>query len=198
MKIVLVGASGTIGKEVAKLLKARHTVIAVGKTQGDYTVDIRDENQITQMFEKIGSFDALVCTAGKVHFAPLGSMTSANYHIGLHDKLMGQVNLVLIGKKFMDPKGSFTLTSGILGHDPIISASSASMVNGAIESFVKAAAIELGQMRINAVSPTILTESVPFFGGLFAGFEPIPGARAALAYLKSVEGHQTGQVYRVT
>ena len=111
---------------------------------------------------------------------------------------MGQVNLVLVGREYIRDKGSFTLISGVLARDPILGGSAASMVNGAIESFVKAAAIEMQSgLRINAVSPTLILESVPKFGSSFRGFDPIPAAKAALAFSKSVEGLQTGQVYTV-
>ena len=117
---------------------------------------------------------------------------------GSKDKLMGQVNLVLVGREFIADGGSFTLTSGVLTHDPIRFGSSASMVNGAIEAFVRAAAIELPRgLRINAVSPGVLLESMPGYGPFFRGHEPVPAARVALAYAKSVEGARTGQVFEV-
>jgi NAD(P)-dependent dehydrogenase (short-subunit alcohol dehydrogenase family) len=125
-------------------------------------------------------------------------MTAEDYDIGLKDKLMGQVNLVLIGRNYVSEGGSFTLTTGVLDHDPIRQGSSASMVNGAVNAFVIAAAIEMPRgQRINAVSPGVITEAMEGYAPFFRGFKPVPAARAALAYAKSVEGAQTGQVYRV-
>jgi NAD(P)-dependent dehydrogenase (short-subunit alcohol dehydrogenase family) len=125
-------------------------------------------------------------------------MAAADYEIGLNDKLMGQVNLVLIGRESISDAGSFTLTSGVLDADPIRFGSSASMVNGAINAFVVAAAIEMPRaLRINAVSPGVIEEALEGFAPYFRGFEPVPAARAALAYSKSVEGAQTGRIYRV-
>jgi NAD(P)-dependent dehydrogenase (short-subunit alcohol dehydrogenase family) len=132
-----------------------------------------------------------------VHFGPLETMTAEQFDLGLRDKLMGQVNLVLIGREFVDPGGSFTLISGILSQDPIRYGASASMVNGAIESFVRSAAIELAFHRINAISPTVLEESMDAYGPYFRGFEAVPARRAALAYSRSIEGSQTGQIYRI-
>jgi hypothetical protein len=72
------------------------------------------------------------------------------------------------------------------------------MVNGALDAFVKAAAIEMPRStRINAVSPTMLTESAETYGSYFSGFESVSVARVALAYRKSVDGLQNGQVYPV-
>ena len=122
-------------------------------------------------------------------------MTEAEYLIGLRDKLMGQVNLVLIGREFITDGGSFTLTSGILSDEPIRFGSSASMVNAAIDGFVRGAAIELPRgLRVNSVSPTVVSESMPGYAPYFRGFKPIPAAEAALGYVRSGEGAQTGQV----
>ena len=198
MRIVLVGASGTIGRAVAAELGARHEIVAVGSKGGDVRMDITDAASIRAGFERIGRCGAVVSAAGKVKFAPLEQMDEAGYQVGLKDKLMGQVNLVLIGRDFVEDGGSFTLTSGVLTHDPIRAGSSASMVNGAVEAFVRAAAIELPRgLRINAVSPGVLVESMGSYGPFFRGHEPVPAARAALAYSKSVEGARTGQVFEV-
>ena len=198
MRVLIVGAKGTIGRAVLGELGERHEIVTAGRSSGDLRVDITRPESIRAMFEQAGRVDAVVAATGKVHFAPLAAMTAADYEVGLQDKLMGQVNLVLIGRDFVTAGGSFTLTSGVLDHDPILQGSSASMVNGAINAFVLAAAIELPRgLRINAVSPGVILEAMASFGPFFRGFEPVPAARAALAYAKSVDGAQTGQVYRV-
>ena len=111
---------------------------------------------------------------------------------------MGQVNVVLAGQKFLHDGGSFTLTSGILSENPIRYGAAASLVNGALDSFVRVAAIELPRgQRIKVVSPTVIRESMDSFGSYFRGYKAVPASDAALAYSKSVEGGQTGQVYKV-
>jgi NAD(P)-dependent dehydrogenase (short-subunit alcohol dehydrogenase family) len=198
MKIIIVGGTGTIGKAIAQELAPRHTLIAVGNTNGDFRVDITNQDSIETLYREIGSFDALVSATGTVHFGALNEFTPEQYQIGLNSKLMGQVNLVLHGLKYINKGGSFTLTSGILNRDPIRFGSSAAMVNGAIDSFVKSAAIEMPEgVRINAVSPTVLLESLANYGPYFRGFEAVPASRVALAYSKSVEGAQNGVIYHV-
>jgi NAD(P)-dependent dehydrogenase (short-subunit alcohol dehydrogenase family) len=197
MKILIVGARGTLGKAVAAELSQRHEIVTAGRSSGDLRVDIADPASIAAMYAGAGAVDAVACAAGNVHFGPLETMTAAEFDLGLRDKLMGQVNLVLAGRASVTPGGSFTLISGVLSSDPIRYGTSASMVNGAIESFVRAAAIELTGHRINAVSPTLFEESVEAYGAYFRGFDPVPVRRAALAYAKSIEGAQTGQIYRV-
>ncbi len=198
MKIIAVGGTGTLGKAVVKELSKRHSVVTAGRNSGDLRVDITDTKSIEKMYQEAGKFDAVVSTTGKVHFGEFTTMTSENYFVGLNNKLMGQVNLVLVGLRYINDNGSFTLTSGMLSDDPIRNGSSASMVNGAIDSFAIASAIEMPRgIRINAVSPTILTESVDAYGDYFIGFAPVDAARVAIAYSKSIDGAQTGQVYRV-
>jgi NAD(P)-dependent dehydrogenase (short-subunit alcohol dehydrogenase family) len=150
------------------------------------------------LFEQTGKFDALICAAGNVTFAPLGEMTGDSFALGLKDKLMGQVNLLLIGREFANDGASFTFTTGVLSHDPIRSGASAALVNGALDSFVRAAAIELPRgLRVNSVSPTVLLEAMGKYAPYFRGYKPVAAADVALAYAKSVEGLQTGQTFHV-
>ena len=198
MKIIVIGGNGTIGKAVVKELSSRHEVLTAGRHGGDLICDITSEESIRSMFIKAQTFDALIMAVGNVHFEEFSHMTSAKYQIGLNDKLMGQVNCVLMGLEYIREGGSFTLTSGILSHDPIRTGSSASMVNGAIEGFVKGAAIEMSrQIRINAICPTVLVESMDKYAPYFRGFVPVLAEKVALAYSKSVEGLQTGQIFTV-
>jgi NAD(P)-dependent dehydrogenase (short-subunit alcohol dehydrogenase family) len=198
MKILLIGANGTIGSAVDRELAPRHEIVRIGRKSGDFHVDISDSASIRSLFEQTGEFDALICAAGNVNFVPLADMTEKDFALGLQDKLMGQVNLLLIGREFASDGASFTFTTGILSHDPIRTGSSAALVNGALDSFVRAAAIELPRgLRVNSVSPNVLVEAMGSYAPYFRGFKPVSGADVALAYAKSVEGLQTGQTYRV-
>lgn len=198
MKIVIVGASGTVGSAVSELLAKDHQVIRVGHSQGDATVDMRDPASIKALFTKLGQFDALVVASGSVAFNALAEMTDEQWQVGLQSKLMGQINLTRAAIPHLNDKGSITLISGILSEEPISWGASATTINGAIDHFVKAAACELPRgLRINVVSPTVLTESMDKYASFFPGFVPVPAARVAQAYQKSVLGVQTGQVFRV-
>lgn len=198
MKIILVGASGTIGQAVLSELGSRHDIVRVGRSSGDVRVDIRDSDSIRQLFAKVGSFDALVSTAGQIEYGPLQDFTPERFGVGLSDKLMGQVNLVLLGLPHITDRGSFTLTTGLLNECPAPGAISASMVNGGLEGFVRGAAIELPRgVRINAVSPTITTETQASAAEMFRGVQPMPAAGVALGYARSVEGALTGRVFRM-
>jgi NAD(P)-dependent dehydrogenase (short-subunit alcohol dehydrogenase family) len=198
MKIILIGGAGTLGSAVDKALKARHEIVKVGRKSGDLQVDITNPASIEQLFSKIGEFDAVVSTAGDVHFGPLAEFTQDKFQIGLHSKLMGQVNLVVLGLKHIRNGGSFTLTTGQINEDPISVGASGAMVNGGLEAFARSAAIELPRgLRINVVSPTVTEEAWSAFGPFFPGQKPVPASEAALGYVKSVEGMQTGKIYRI-
>lgn len=197
MKILLIGASGTVGRAVAQELH-QHEIIRAGRTSGDVHVDITSDESVAALFEKTGTVDAIVATTGNLFFGPLEKMTTQDFSVGLQDKLLGQVRLALVGQHYLREGGSITLTSGIVGQEPIAQGVNATTVNAALEGFVKAAACELKRgQRINVVSPTMLSESQEAYGPFFPGFESVPAARVALAYRRSIEGVQTGRVYTV-
>ena len=198
MKILIIGAEGTIGSAIVDELKQRHEIVTAGRSHGEHNVDIADVQSIRNLFAKIGKVDAVVSAAGSVHFGPLLEMTPEQLQIGIGSKLMGQVHLALEAANHLNAGGSVTLVAGTLSKDPIRYGASAALVNGALESFVRSAALEFpAGTRINAVSPTVLRESMEAYGPYFPGSEGVPGTRVALAFAKSVEGAQTGQVYYV-
>ncbi|AXE30749.1 short chain dehydrogenase [Chromobacterium phragmitis] len=197
MKILLVGASGTLGQAVRQAL-SRHQILAAGRNSGDLHVDITDSASVRRMFEQAGRLDAIVSATGSLHFGPLAEMSAADFRIGLNDKLLGQIDLALTGQHYLNDGGSITLTSGIISAQPIRHGANATAVNRALEGFAAAAALELGRdRRINVVSPNALQESWGGYAPYFPGFEPVPAARAALAYVRSVEGIANGQTLTV-
>lgn len=198
MKIVVIGGTGTIGRAIVEEMQPRHDVVAVGYSRGDWQVDITDAASVQALFDHVGRFDALIAATGSLHFGPIAETTAEQFNLGLRDKLLGQIRLALAAQHHLNNGGSITLTSGIVAEEPIRQGSNATTVNAGVEGFVRAAAIELARgLRINAVSPTMVTESASVYGPFFPGFESVPVAKVALAYRRSVEGAQTGRVYRV-
>jgi NAD(P)-dependent dehydrogenase (short-subunit alcohol dehydrogenase family) len=193
MRVIVIGATGTIGKEVVKRLRNRHEILGASRTSADLAVDITSPDSIRHLLETIGPIDALVCVAGDARFEPMDAMTDGDYGVGLASKLMGQVNTARIASEYVRAGGSITLTSGAMSQIPIAGATSVSMVNAGVEGFVRAAALELPRgLRINAVSPQWSIETLKIFG-----MDPrwgVPAERIALGYEESVEGHQTGAV----
>ena len=150
------------------------------------------------MFENVGKVDAVVCIAGEAKWAAFETMSEEDFYIGLKSKLMGQVNLVRIGLKYLNDGGSFTLSTGILADDPVECTTSAAMVNGGIHSFVKAASLELKNgIRINAVSSGLVEDAVEKYEAYFPGHNPIPMRKVVNGFVKSVEGRGTGEIIRI-
>ncbi|WP_028865884.1 short chain dehydrogenase [Psychromonas aquimarina] len=195
MKILIIGATGTIGKAAAKLLSEKHEIVAAGYSDGDVKVDLGNPESIKAMFEQVGEVDAVVCSAGLANFAPLALHSDQDFELALNNKLMGQINLFRIGQNYITQQGSITLTSGILSRQPMPGSASISMVNGALESFVKAAALELEQLRINVVAPGFVKETM-----VMMGMDPSSGISAAdtaKVYAVAVNGNMHGETLDV-
>lgn len=198
MKIILVGATGTIGKHVYKTLSSQHDIIKASRHRGEVKVDMTSADSIKKMYEAVGDFDALICAAGNAHFGVFDEMKEDDFYKGIRSKMMGQINLVMIGKEYINDGGSFTLTTGILSEDPIRMGVGLSMVNGAVNAFAMAAAIELKRgIRINVVSPGMVEDSLETYGPYFPGHIPVPMWKAVSGYVKSVEGAISGEIIKI-
>lgn len=198
MRILIIGGNGTIGRRVSTHLADKNELIIGGRTRGDVTVDIADSNSIKAMFEKTGKVDAIVCIAGEAKWANFNELSEEDYYVGLKSKLMGQVNLVRIGKDYLNPNGSITLSTGILADDPVVKTTSAAMVNGGIHSFVQAVALEIENgIRVNVVSLGVVEDAYEKYKDFFPGHNPIPTEKVINAYLRSINGKGNGEVIRV-
>ncbi|HOY16684.1 MAG TPA: short chain dehydrogenase [Haliscomenobacter sp.] len=196
MKIIIVGASGTMGRHLTTAFEKEHEVITAASKGCDVQVDITSTESIENMYKQVGPFDALISTAGPTFVGPWKKLTDKEFRQGVEGKMMGQINLVLIGQHYINPKGSFTLITGALSHDPQKNFANASAANGAVEGFVRAAAIELEHgIRINAVSPTVIENSPQYFP-FFPGDIPVTMQQLEYGFRKAVFGANTGQVIK--
>ena len=193
MRVIVVGATGTIGRAIVEALEARHEVVPVSHSGGRHRVDLAAPESIASLFGKIGSVDAVVSAAGLAKFGALGSLTEDDFLLGLRNKLMGQVNLVRLGLPHVADEGSFTLTSGVLGRWPTPGSAAIAVVNAGLEGFVRAAALEMPRsIRINVVSPPWLSETLKALGR--DASQGTPAAVVARAYVASVEGSASGSI----
>jgi NAD(P)-dependent dehydrogenase (short-subunit alcohol dehydrogenase family) len=196
MRIVLIGGTGTIGREVARALAANNQVVIASRSGGVLRVDISDPESVEAMFRDAGAFDAVVCAAGNARFGPLDDLVYEDFLFSFRNKLMGQVNLVKIGRNYINDNGSFTLTSGVLAREPMPGASAVSMVNAGLEGFVRAAQLEMERgVRVNVVSPVWVQETMLAMGHKTA--EGMPASLVARAYVASVTGTMKGTVLDV-
>lgn len=199
MKILIIGGKGTIGNKVSAHFAKQHEVVIAGRTSGEVTVDIADSASIEAMFKSVGKVDAIACIAGEAKWAAFDTMSEADFYIGLKSKLMGQVNLVRIGRKYLNAGGSFTLSTGILADHPVDMTASPAMVNGGIHSFVKAVSLELltDGIRINVVSSGLVEDAIDKYEAYFPGHNPIPMKKVVNGYVKSIAGKGTGEIIRM-
>ena len=193
MRILLIGATGTIGEAVAAALAGRHEVVRASRNTADEQVDLADPASVRPLFRRVGRVDAIVSAAGNAAFRPLADLGDEDFAFSLGNKLMGQVNLVRYGLKSVADGGSITLTSGVLAQHPEPGTAAISLVNAGLEGFTRAAALEAPRgIRINVVSPPWVTETLEAMGRPLDG--GLPAEVVAQAYVRSVEGSEAGQV----
>jgi len=193
MRILVVGATGTIGRAVCDALSPRHEVVRASRHRSALRVDIAQPDSIRALYQAMGRVDAVVSAAGEARFAPLSTLRDEDFAFSLANKLMGQVNLVRLGFDSVSDGGGFVLTSGVLARSPMPGSAAVSLVNAGLEGFARAAALEAPRgVRVNVVSPPWVTETLRALG-----MDPRPGlpaAQVAQTYVQAVEGRQTGEV----
>jgi NAD(P)-dependent dehydrogenase (short-subunit alcohol dehydrogenase family) len=198
MKIIVIGASGTIGRRIYETLTKKHEIVRASRTGEDVEVDITSAESIERMYKSVADIDGVICVAGGAKFGTFRELSEDDFYIGIRSKMMGQVNLVRIGQNYVNDGASFTLTTGILAEQPVVGSSALALVNGAVNSFAIAAALELPRgLRVNVVCPTVVEDSAEAYGDIFAGFDPAPMDRVVNAYIRCITGQFTGRVVRV-
>lgn len=197
MRVLLVGGTGTIGRRLAPVLQERHEVVTAGRSSGDVRVDICSAEAIESMFRELPPVDAVVGIAASGALDDFETLTAEEMHTNMLGKFYGQANLVLIGKRYVRPGGSFTLTSGIFADEPARRVTTGGVISGALHSFVLSAALELeGTYRVNAISPTMIGDSVDAFSDVFPGLSVVSMEELIGYYVACVEEPLTGQIVR--
>jgi len=194
-KIIVVGASGRLGRVIVGGLKD-YEVIRAGRSGPDLKIDALDFESVSDVFAKVGSFDALISCAGvRAPFKTFEELTMEDFALGLSNKCISQLNLAKAAIPYLTDNGSITLTSGIIGDEPILAGSCAAAANGALNMCVSTLAAEYtGRLRINIVSPSIIENSVEHYGMIFDGFEPTSEKRIIEAYRRTISAPISGRV----
>ncbi|ETO23632.1 short chain dehydrogenase, partial [Reticulomyxa filosa] len=211
LKIVVIGGHGTIGKYIVKALKENDKTAEIwigGRPKKDkkseeryVDVDISDTKSVESFFSHVKEIDHLIISAGyDGPFGPVSKLTKEDIAKGFNSKAFGQIDVVLQAAKnsSINEKGTITLTTGMLDQLVVPLAAGLSAVNGAVNSFVRAVATEMPRgIRVNAVSPGLLVETVPHFGSVTRGFKPVEGPDVALAYIRSIYSGLSGRIFEV-
>jgi NAD(P)-dependent dehydrogenase (short-subunit alcohol dehydrogenase family) len=197
-KIVVVGATGRLGRVVVGGL-SDYEVVRAGRSGPDLKIDALDFESVSDVFASIGTFDGLISCIGGTPFKTFEELTMEDFALGLSKKCFSQLNLAKAAIPYLTENGSITLTSGIIGDEPILAGSCAAAANGALNMCVSTLAAEYaGKLRINIVSPSIIENSVEDYGMLFDGFEPTSKKRIVEAYRRTISAPISGRVLRQT
>lgn len=205
MRILVIGASGVMGRNVVHALGAHHKkfgegeveILKASRSSTNFPVDCHDDASVLGLFKKIGRVDAVVSTIGGAQWASAEVATLEHFKTTLDGKLLCQIRIALTARDYVIDGGSITLTSGIVGNFAFHGGAPSSIANIGLDAFVSNAAQEIRRIRLNTVSATVLQESANSYATIFPGFAPIPGARAASAYVRSVYGTESGQTIKV-
>lgn len=191
MRILLVGATGTIGRAVAAALSKHDLILASHRTAAE-KVELGDPASIRALLARVGQVDAIASAAGSAAWKPFAQLDDADFDFSLRNKLMGQVNLARYGLASVKDGGSITLTGGYLAHQPMVGGGAVSLVNAGLEGFTRAAALEAPRgIRVNIVSPPWVSETLTAMGQDPKG--GLPAAVVARSYVQSIEGRDTGR-----
>ena len=193
MKVVIIGATGTIGKAVATLLNDKGHEIVLASRHTQPGVDINDPSSIRAFYTAIGEVDAIIyAAAGTSSYSTVSELTDEGIRADINSKVLGQVNLVRYGLSNVRPGGVFILTGGIFFYNPWPKSSVIAMVNGALEGFVRGAALDLQDgRRIVIVHPAAVREWAIRIG--MDGTSLPSAATVAETYLMALESQITGQ-----
>lgn len=194
MRIVVIGATGTIGRAVTAALTARgHEVVPVSRPR----VDLATPSTVDTLFAEEPLADAVICCAASGRLTQLADDSDGSdeeFTTGADTKLLGQVHLVRRAVRHLRAVGSVTITSGRFD-EPTPGGAFGALVNSGLEAFVRAAAAELPQgPRVNAVSPGWVSETLTALG--MTDHTGTPAAEVARAYVDAVEGTMTGETLR--
>ncbi len=194
MKVLVIGSTGLVGGAAADALEAFGDEVLRASKSSSLSVDVTDAGSVAALLEQVGTVDAVVCAVGSVPFKPLAELSAEDYLSAYRGKVASQVDVVRLGTPYVSDGGAIVLTTGILAREPIFTGAAAALANGAVESFVISAAAELPRgLRINSVSPTVLTEATGYHAS-FPGFGQVSAAEVGQAFVKAVHGVQTGKI----
>ncbi|HEY0517588.1 MAG TPA: SDR family oxidoreductase [Solirubrobacteraceae bacterium] len=171
-RIVILGGTSGIGLATAERAAADGASVIVASSSAErvdaalerlpasaegYTVNVRDPEEIRDLFSRLGSFDHLAFTAGET--LQIGAIADTDLEAArraLDVRLWGAYAAVKDAVAHLRPGGSIVLSSGIAGTRPERNWTVAAAVCGALDALTRALAVELAPIRVNAVVPGVV------------------------------------------
>lgn len=168
--VVVIGGSSGMGLAVARRcladgapvviagrspwrLKAAQAELGCPGRLRAVTADIGDRAQVAALFEHTATIRHLVVTAADLPYGAVTALTEDSLMRAVRSKFLGPYFAAQAAAPRMPAGGSITFTTGIAAYRPAPGGSLAAATNGALEAMVRAFALELAPIRINAVSP---------------------------------------------
>lgn len=192
-RVLVLGATGLLGRNIVAKLAGKADVIGASLNNTEYPVDLSKPESLKALFKKVGKVDAIICTAGVANLVPWTQASDSDWQFGIDNKMMGQINTIRFGAEYVNDNGAIILTTGILAQHPFATSAIVSAVNAAVELAVKAASLEIENIRINAVSPGWVTETLEAMN-----MDPEPGMPAAdiaQLYVNLAEQSVSGDIH---
>ncbi len=175
-KVVILGGTSGIGLATAELAAAEGATVVVASSNPErvdaalanlpvnaegYALDLRREEEIRDLFERLGEFDHLAYTAGEsLPLGPIGTTNLETARRALEIRFWGAYAAVKHAAPRLRPGGSVVLSSGIASARPQASWTVASSICGAVEALTRALAVELAPIRVNAVAPGVVRSNL--------------------------------------
>lgn len=160
-RVLVVGGTSGIGAAVARMaVSAGAEVTTASRRQGSLSgarhlrLDIADETQVHACLSGEEPFDHVIVTAGGAKpgkFRGQGSEAGAQ---AFETKFWGAWRVAALAPLAAD--ASITFITGVFAERPAAGQVAASCANAALEALARALAVELGPIRVNAVSPGLV------------------------------------------
>ena len=194
-RILILGSTGLLGKSIEEQLNSKAEVIGASFSHPENSFDISKPNSLKSLFKKTGKVDAIICAAGMVKFDLWENEDDPNWNFGIANKMMGQINTIRFGQKYVNEGGVIILTTGILAQYPMEGSCITTTVNAAVEAAIRSAAFEMKHIRFNAVSPGWICETLEKYG--MDKTLGLPASTVAEYYTELVENSVSGEIVTV-
>lgn len=229
-RILVTGASSGIGQCIAiecskmgaqMVVTARNqerlhetvSQIATSDSQ-EIIADISTEEGVDAIVEQVPVLDGLVLNAGIIHTAPVKFINEENMMAVFNTNILSSIRLVqrLIKKKKLNRNASVVFISSISTFQVKKGNSLYSATKGAVNSFAKALAVEVGHLgiRVNCIQPGNIKTRVMDAGAIteeqraeymkkyiLGEGEPIDVAYPAIYLLSNAAKWVTGSIFTI-
>ncbi|WP_029911683.1 SDR family oxidoreductase [Caulobacter sp. UNC358MFTsu5.1] len=149
------GAAVTIvGRDEARLEAARKALGGSSRLAA-LPADLSSEAQVRSLFARFDEVHHVVSTAADIRgaYEHLPDLKLEAVERAVGSKLTGPILLAKHAAPKLRPGGSITFTSGIAAYRPSPRGAVVAAINAGLEGLVRALAVELAPIRVNAVSP---------------------------------------------